>query len=195
MRVLKTLVLCGAVALVCAPTQARAEGYVSPWIGTNFSTTEGIRNCGLNDCGQGWSWGFDAGYMGAGVFGGEVDFGYSNNFFGDVVDNKLLDFMGNVIVGIPIGGQHGAGFRPFVTGGLGVIHTSEDAIGTTPASSDNDFAYNLGGGFMGYFSNHVGLRGDIKYLRTINSNTNNDTFAIGVGNFHYWRAGIGIVLR
>src|SRR5204863_7864304 len=60
--VMKTLVVCAAVALVCAPLPARADGYFSPWAGVNFGNTqaEGHRTFGVS-----------AGAMGAGVFGGE----------------------------------------------------------------------------------------------------------------------------
>jgi len=67
--------------------------------------------------------------MGAGIAGGELDFGYSPSFFGtqnDFGHNTVIDLMANVIVGVPIGGTHGVGVRPFVTGGLGLIRTQID---------------------------------------------------------------------
>jgi opacity protein-like surface antigen len=201
MRVLKALVLCGVVALVCAPTQARADGYVSPWAGVNFGSAgdiadaQPIRSCGVNDCGTAWSWGLNAGYMGAGIIGGELEFGWAPKFFGDVVGNHVMDLMGNVIVGVPVGGTHGPGIRPYVTGGLGMMRSSMDAIGTTPETSDNDFAYNLGGGVMGYFSDHVGLRGDVRYLRTLNADSSSDSVSLGLGNFYFWRTSFGVVIR
>ena len=59
-------------------------------------------------------------WMGAGVFGFEVDFGFSPNFFentsgsGDFefADSNLTTVMGNLIIGVPIGGQHGVGSVP-----------------------------------------------------------------------------------
>ena len=38
--VIKTLVVASAVALFCAPTQARAEGYVSPFAGVHFGNDQ-----------------------------------------------------------------------------------------------------------------------------------------------------------
>ena len=37
-RFIKAIVLSAAVALVCAPATARADGYVNPWAGVNFGT-------------------------------------------------------------------------------------------------------------------------------------------------------------
>ena len=45
--------------------------------------------------------------MGGGIFGAEFNFGYSPSFFGtnnDFGNNSVIDVMGNLIIGIPIGG-------------------------------------------------------------------------------------------
>ena len=68
----------------------------------------------------------------------------------DFGSNNVLTAMGNVIIGIPIGGTKGAGVRPYVTGGLGLIRTSYGDLLNFDAVSNNDFGYNLGAGVMGY---------------------------------------------
>src|SRR5439155_20805975 len=101
---IKVIVLSATAALVCAPSPARADGYVNPWAGVNFGSDVANGRTGF---------GVSAGGMGAGVIGGEVNFGYSPSFFGtqnDFGNNTVIDLMGNLIVGVPIGGQHGAGF-------------------------------------------------------------------------------------
>ena len=182
---IKAIVLSATVALVCAPTVARADGYVNPWAGVNFGSE--IAN------GRG-AFGASAGWMGAGIAGAEVNFGYSPSFFGtqdDFGNNTVLDLMANVIVGVPIGGQHGHGFRPYVTGGLGLIRTQIDG-GTVfdVQTSDNDFGWNLGAGAMGYFNDHVGVRGDVRYLRNINGDIA-ESLHFSNGGFHFWRTSIG----
>src|SRR5205823_7029556 len=114
---MKALILSAVIAVVWAPTPARADGYVSPFIGVNFANNsgEGRANFGVN-----------AGSMGAGVIGGELDFGYAPSFFGNAGtfgSNYVMDLMGNVIVGIPVGGTHGAGVRPYGTIGLGLLRS------------------------------------------------------------------------
>jgi opacity protein-like surface antigen len=200
---IKALVLTAAVACVCAPAQARADGYVSPWAGVNFgynNEVSQVRTCTTSTCGNSWSWGVDAGWMGKGIIGGELDFGWSPDVYGNIVDNRVWNLMGNLIVGIPIGGQHGGGVRPYVTGGLGAINTK--IVGGTPASSlDNtDFGYNFGAGVNGYFSDHFGLRGDFRFFRTVNadfSSLNSATTPTNFseGQFHYWRFGVGLIIR
>jgi hypothetical protein len=144
-RLFKAIVLSATTALVCAPSVARADGFVNPWAGVNF---------GSNISNSRGGFGVNAGGMGAGAVGGEVAFGYNPSFFGtsgDFGNNTELDLMANLLLGIPIGGTHGAGFRPYATGGLGLIRQQIDG-GTLfkVSSAGNDWGWNLGLGAMGF---------------------------------------------
>ena len=190
-RVIKSLVLTGAIALVSAPIQARADGFITPWVGSAFGSN--IQN------GQ-TTVGVSAGGMGAGIVGGEFDFGYSPSFFGDQSDfghNTVIDAMANLIIGVPVGGTHGPGIRPYVVGGVGLLRTQIDGGSLAKvSSSDNMFAWDAGGGVMGYFSDHIGLRGDIRYLRGFsNVTTNVPSIDLNGDQLHFWRASIGVVFR
>jgi opacity protein-like surface antigen len=147
------------------------------------------------DNGRG-AFGVSAGGMGAGIVGGEVDFGYSPRFFGnqnDFGNNTVIDVMGNVIVGIPLGGTSGAGVRPFVTGGVGLIRTQIDG-GTVfkVSSSNNQFGWNAGAGLMGFFGDHFGIRGDIRYFRAFQGDT---ISTLDLSQLHFWRLSAGVVFR
>ena len=190
-KALQTFLLVAAVGFV-ATAQARAEGYVTPWVGANWGSdlTNGRAAFGVT-----------AGGMGDGIFGGEVNFGYSPSFFGtqnDFGHNTVIDLMGNVIVGIPIGGRHVAAVKPFVTAGVGLLRTQIDG-GTLAnvSSSNNMWGWNAGGGVMGYFNEHVGLRGDVRYLRGFEdlATGNNVIDLNGNNQLHFWRISGGIVLR
>lgn len=193
-RALKAFILTAAVAVISAPVQARAEGYVNPWVGANWGSGNNIDNGRA-------AFGVNAGGMGAGIIGGEVGFGYSPSFFGtknDFGNNTVIDLMGNLIVGVPVGGTHGKGIRPFVTGGVGLIRTQIDG-GTLArvASANNMFGWNAGAGVMGYFNDHVGLRGDLRYTRGFEDlNTGNTVLDLSGNNqLKYWRFSAGIVIR
>jgi hypothetical protein len=192
-RVIKSLILSGAVAMVLAPMQARADGFVTPWVGSAFGSN--IKN------GQ-TTFGVSAGGMGAGIIGGEADFGWSPSFFGtqsDFGNNTVMDLMGNLIIGVPVGGTKGAGIRPYVVGGVGLIRSQIDGGALTnfaPAQSTNMFGWDAGAGVMGYFAQHVGLRGDVRYLRAMSDLTTNvRSIDINGDRLHFWRASIGVVLR
>ena len=191
-RVFKSLVLTGAMAVALAPTPARADGFVTPWVGSAFGSNI--------DNGRG-TFGVSAGTMGAGVIGGEVDFGYSPSFFGtqnDFGNNSVINLMGNVIVGVPIGGTSGKGLRPYVVGGLGLIRTQIDGVNNAnlfrPAASNNMLGWDAGAGVMGNFNDHIGIRGELRYLRAM-QDWNTTSVNFNGDKLHFWRPSIGIVIR
>jgi len=190
-RVIKSLILASTAAVVLTPMPARADGFVTPWVGSAFGSN--INN------GQA-TIGVSAGGMGAGIIGGEADFGWSPSFFGNKSDfgnNTVMNLMGNLIIGVPIGGTHGAGVRPYVVGGVGLLRTQIDG-GTLArvSSSENMFGWDAGGGVMGFFSDHVGLRGDVRYLRGMSDFTTNvSSIDINGDKLHFWRATVGVTFR
>lgn len=189
-RAKKVLLFALILGIVGPTARAHADGFVSPWVGANFA----------HDPGDGRAaFGVTAGGMGAGIFGGEVDLGYSPRYFGTenyFGHNNVLNFMGNLIVGIPIGGTRGAGFRPYGTGGFGLIRTSIEGLFDLVPVKENAFGFNLGAGVMGFVDDHFGVRGDVRYFRTLRESDQipND-FNVDLGAIHFWRASLGIVLR
>jgi hypothetical protein len=56
--------------------------------------------------------------------------------------------------------------------------------------------WNAGAGVMGYFADHIGLRGDVRYLRGMqNLDTGITRIDLDGNQLHFWRASIGVVLR
>lgn len=104
-RYLHRIVVCAILGIVGLPSAAHAETYVSPFVGVVFG----------NDSGGGKpAVGLDAGWLAAGIFGFEADFGYVPDFFGDagaLGSNSVMDVMGNLVISIPAGGTRGAGFH------------------------------------------------------------------------------------
>jgi hypothetical protein len=113
------------------------------------------------------NWGVSFASMGGGVLGVEGDIGYSPDFFGktDLGDSSVLTVMGNLLFGIPIGGQRGLGVRPYLLVGVGLIRPKVDAFGDLFEISDNEAAWDFGGGVMLFFG-PVGVRADVRYFRT-----------------------------
>jgi hypothetical protein len=183
----KLVVAAATTAIIWAPVQARADGYVSPWVGTQFGSDIDHGRTAV---------GVTAGGMGDGIIGGEVDFGYSPSFFGSQNDwghNTVINVMGNIIVGIPVESRHGRGVRPYVTGGVGLIHLQIDGGTLFKFSTGNDqFSWDAGGGLMGFFNRHVGLRGDVKYFRAFNGGV---VHGLDLSGMNFWRASVGVMFR
>ena len=191
---LKKCVMVAALALALSPASARADWLFTPNIGAGFGGDASGR--------EHLSWGASIGWMGAGVFGWEADFAYTPEFFeGDDNDTDLFDssnvttFMVNALVGVPVGGTTGGGFRPYFSGGLGLLQSNLTAADELFEIDNNDFGFNLGGGAMGFMTDNVGFRGDIRYYRALSDPDEDNEFDIGVGDFDFWRATGGITFR
>lgn len=191
MKVRNLLWMSALALLVSAP--ARADWFVSPLVGGNFG---GDTNSDSRKAPFGVSFGF----MGAGIIGYEAQLMYTPSFFGDsdlIGSNNVFSLMGNLIVGAPIGGERQ--IRPYVSGGVGLLRSriGGDA-GDLFDVSENDFGMNIGAGAMGFFTPHVGLRGDIRYLRSLNGDRSLldpiDLTTDG-GRFNFWQATGGVAFK
>ena len=90
-------------------------------------------------------------------------------------DSNVTTLTGNLIIGVPVGG-HGAQIRPYAVGGVGLIRTKvQDVGGFFDVESKNDFGFDVGGGVMGFFSQNVGIRGDVRYFRRSTGASDNAT--------------------
>ena len=195
-----------ALALAAAPSRASADWYLTPFVGGNFggSANFGGDNDFEDEVERRVDLGASLGWMGAGIAGFELDWGWSPNFFqnttgaGNFVfgDSNVTTLMGNLVLGVPIGGQTGGGVRPYVVGGAGLLRSNISGSTFFNDLTSNDFGIDLGGGVHGYFNDHVGLRGDLRYFRLLQDNepAAND-LDIGLANFNFWRATIGVTFR
>ena len=193
------------IASVAAPSKASADWLFTPFVGWNWGGTANLINGGDFDdeFEQKAMFGASLGWMGAGIVGFEVDFGYSPNFFENTTgssnfefgDSNLTTLMGNVLIGVPIGGQHGLGFRPYAVGGVGLIKSSiGDAEDLFDIDSSN-WGFNVGAGAMFFFSDRIGLRGDVRYFRSLQDDDPDDDFDFGLSHFRFWRGTAGVTFR
>ncbi len=177
--------------ILAAPAPASADWFFTPYIGTNFGGDS--EDTSVN-------FGGSLGYMGAGIIGFEVDFGYAPDFFetpgvaSDSYDSNVTSFMANLIVGAPIGGM-GEGVRPYASGGVGLLRARSEDIDDFFDVTENSFGVNVGAGVMGFMTDNVGLRGDVRYFRAINDEESGDDIELGFGDFDFWRASFGVAFR
>jgi opacity protein-like surface antigen len=197
---LRPVILALVLGTVLAiPAQARADWIFTPYVGANFSRGGDIFD--LDSGNTSVSFGGSLGWMGAGILGLEMDFGYAPDFFetDDVtsLDGNVTSFMGNVIIGIPIGGQTGGGVRPYVSGGAGLLRSRLDDVEDLFDINENSFGVNAGAGLMVFFTDNVGLRGDMRYFRSLSDDDNDDDTDLdfNLGAFHFWRATAGVAFR
>jgi hypothetical protein len=61
--------------------------------------------------------------------------------------------------------------------------------------TNHELGFSLGGGAMGFVSDHVGFRGDLRYFRQFTDPEPDNEFDIGLGDLDFWRATAGITFR
>ena len=149
-----------ALAVTTAARESSAQGYISPYIGYDFGGDSGcpaISGCTDKNMNLGVSFGS----LGS-VFGSELDIGYARNFFGETpgVKSSVLTVMGNLMLAPAFGPV-----RPYGLVGLGLLKTNVDlsAQGLLERGN-NHFGWDVGGGLMLFFGDHVGVRGDVRYF-------------------------------
>jgi opacity protein-like surface antigen len=196
---LKKCAVIAALALALSPATARADWLFTPNIGAGFGMNSGDAAGG----GEHLTYGVSLGWMGAGIIGWEADLAYTPEFFElddddlDAFDgdSNVTSIMGNVLVGIPIGGQTGGGVRPYLAGGAGLLQSRVEDPDAVFEIDNNDFGINLGGGVMGFMTDNVGFRGDLRYFRAFGEDTSNDQVDLDLSDFDFWRGTVGVTFR
>src|SRR4030095_7796611 len=181
---------------VLAPGIARADGLIIPHVGINFGGDSG-RELGDAFDAERFNWGVSFLWMGGGVFGVEGDLNYSPDFFGktDLGGSSVFSGMGNLVLGIPFGGQQGFGCRPYGLIGAGVVHATGDAFDNALSFGENKVAWDVGGGVLVFFTTHVGIRGDLRYIRTFEAADFLDIGSGESGNLDFTRGSLGFIVR
>ena len=191
---LKKCAMAAALVLLLLPASAHADWLFTPNIGGSFG--------GGASGNEHMSWGASIGWMGAGAFGWEADLAYTPEFFEagdgdtDFIDNSnVTTWMANVLVGVPIGGQRGGGFRPYLSGGAGVMQSNVADSDQLFTIDNSEFGVNVGAGAMGFATDHVGFRGDVRYYRQLTDPSEDNNFDIDFGSFDFWRGTVGLTFR
>lgn len=197
----RKLLMIGALSLVLAPATASAQSwYFSPFIGGNFggSADFGDFPDGDDEVERRMDFGASLGWNPK-VVGFEIDFGYSPNFFEDTAGDRNFEFgdsnvttiMGNLI----LGSQPGSGFRPYASGGIGLIRANVSSTGLFNDLSTNDLGVNIGGGVNAQFTDNIGVRGDLRYFRSLQDTEPDTRFDLSLADFDFWRGSVGLMFR
>jgi hypothetical protein len=203
--------LLAALLAGITPAHAMAEWQFAPFVGFNFLGDTNLVFTELPK--RHWTLGGTARLLGAGPVGLESLFVYVPGAFqsihvdpfflnnaqdrGDTItQSTALALMGNVVLTTPRSWNE-YGLRPYVSGGLGLLHVyhNEDKA---PARG-NLVGYNVGGGAVGFLTNRVGLRFDLRYLSTTPHGRESSEELLTIGaervRVHFWTATVGVVFK
>jgi opacity protein-like surface antigen len=175
---------------VLAATEVRAQGFFSPLIGYDFGGDSGcqtLRGCEEKKLNAGVAFGS----LGQSS-GFEQEFAYAKNFFGSVSGqgSSVLTLMSNVMIAPKIGPV-----RPYGVFGVGLMKTKVDlTAGDVLSFSNNNFAWDLGGGLMIFFGDHFGIRGELRHFHSF-QDISAPGLAIDNTKLKFDRASVGVVFK
>lgn len=187
------MVIAMAMAAVCAanPAQVRADTVFTPFIGQSFATRDDAVKVTTIGASM-------ASTLGGG-FGFELDFGRTSEAQGSAAfadNSRVTMLMGNAVLGFPFGR-----FRPYLVGGLGWLR--KEVLGNGATARTGGLGLDLGGGILGFLSGSVGIRVDLRYVRSV-TEEDLDTIrapdSLGFADFltediSFWRASTGLAIR
>jgi opacity protein-like surface antigen len=148
-----------ALILAATARHANAQGFISPFIGYNFSGDSGcpeITNCKDKHANYGASFGA----LGS-IVGFEAEIAYTSDFFGATANQStnVLTFMSNFMLAPKFGP-----IQPYGLAGVGLMRTTIESVGQN--NDTNQVAWDAGGGLMAFFNEHIGVRGDVRYYHS-----------------------------
>lgn len=196
--------LCLALPLLAASaTPAAADWHLTGFVGftfgadTHFALGEGAGN-------RRRVWGASASRIGRGILHAEAEVNHVPRFFGldradpgdapplPLAGRSLTTLTGNLVLTPPLRWT-GYSLRPYVSGGPGLLRVR---IGDPVLGVNHTLpAINVGGGAYAFASDHVGVRGDLRYFRNLRGSDASDADSIGGTHLHFWRAAVGVIVR
>jgi hypothetical protein len=201
-----------ACIVLLLPGSAHAEWQFTPFLGYTFNGSTNLIDFGLvnnqtaNDEPH-IDFGGSVSLLGGGPIGLEAYYVHTPGFFDArqiditqprVTDSRTYAVMGNVVLATPRAWNN-YGLRPAISGGIGLIHAaSVDERDLFPFAL-NLWGMNLGGGAVGFLSDRVGVRFDLRYFRTLRGVAQEDLeVPVTLGQpvrLSYWTATFGIVFK
>lgn len=176
-----------ATVLLGTAQPARADWLFTPYLGLTF---------GADSPSQQATYGLSVAALSAGVLGLEVDAALVPNFFDSashaLADGNVSTVMVNVMVSAPMSS---AILRPYVSAGAGIMHARATSVGNVFDLNDNSFGVDVGVGATGFLRDNVGIRGDIRYFRSLQDTDPGDNIDLGLGKLDFWRGTLGVTFR
>jgi hypothetical protein len=190
-----------AAILAMLPGIAYADFFVVPFAGVKFGGSTSIADFELAADKKKFVLGIAARTINNGGLGYEIEFGNIAGYFGNEEVAATLplvkpgsyvnDLTGSVVLSLPPGFT-GGGLRPYAVIGGGLIHANSEDIFEVILVRRTVPAINLGIGAIGMFTNNVGVRFDVRHLRSLST----DAPTGGVGHhIAYTRFTTGLLIR
>lgn len=186
--------------LLAGPVQAHADIFVSPFLGLKFrGATNDLdfdKGVGARDTK------LSVGISGVAItrkgLGVELELAHQPRFFerrsGNLVTRSGVTTLGgSLLAALPLSITRDS-LRPYAAVGLGWMHASSDNGIDILEFRNNFLGLSLGAGAVGFLTDVVGLRFDLRYLKSI-STSDKSVLNGETSRLSFWRTTIGVVFR
>ena len=199
MKVLVRAAVLTALCFGASGVSGRAEIIITPFVRKAFASQKTLFTPATVDK-QTWVVGASATWLTSSIIGAEVEFGYAPRFFGQdrlnpltVPGSNVTTLMGNVLLTLPVSMTRES-LRPYVSGGMGVLHAGVDDALEINTIDSNMPALSIGGGAIGFLNNRAGVRFDLRHIRSTSKDVDTGTLLMEP-RLGFWRATIGVAIR
>jgi hypothetical protein len=203
-----------AVLVLSSVAPARAEWQFTPFFGYTFKATSTFVDFDFDEDRVAtdetrFNFGGAVRLIGDSPIGVEAYYVHTPGFFNPksqfgialplVLESRTYALMGNVVLATPRSWNR-YGLRPSLSGGIGLMHASvDDQLQVIPYRVEL-LGMNIGGGAVGFLSERVGVRLDVRYFRNIKGVSPEDLadFPVTAGDpvrLRYWTIGFGVVIK
>jgi hypothetical protein len=211
-RTIVRILVLDTLLIVILPTVSRAEWQFTPFLGYTFKASTTIVDFDLDEDQVATddtrvNFGGAVRFVGEWPIGLEAYYVHTPGFFDTatfniaaprIIESRTYAVMGNVVLTTPLSWNR-YGLRPSLSGGIGLMHASAtDQLQILPYRLDL-LGMNIGGGAVGFLSDHVGVRFDLRYFRNIKGIPQEELDpGITVGQpvrLRYWTLDFGVVFK
>jgi len=189
-----------AVLFLATPVNASAEFFAVPFMGVKFGGGTSIVDLELAADNTKFALGGAIMNIDEGLLGYEGSFGYVLGYFesGDknyvTTGSFVIDGTASVIFAVP---PHitGYGLRPYAQAGAGLVHAQVVDTFDVFQVRRTMPVITVGAGAVGLFTNNVGLRFDVRYVRSLSLTTDDESLSTVGRRISFSRFTVGLYLR
>jgi hypothetical protein len=187
-------------ATLFIPVRASADWLFVPLIGGVFGGTTTIVDLDQGAGSRKLTFGGSVAWLTDGILGVEGDVGHSPHFFEGgsnssslVLNSAVTTATGSVIGAMPRSITRES-LRPYLVGGVGMMHAASSDVGRIFSFDSNLVAMNVGGGVIGFLTPFTGVRFDLRQFRNLSPDNSTATTS-GSARLSFWRVSAGIVIK
>lgn len=192
------LVVLACLLVVCPGATARADWVVTAFFGVKFLGETTLVDLDEATGQRKPAYGVAVAFLPEGWIGAEVEIGRIPGYFqrpgGELVTRSgVTTATGTVVLAVPIAITRES-LRPYLSAGLGLLRASSDDVLDIFVFRTDMLGLSVGGGALGFFSERVGVRFDLRYFKSLDGGSAAPGVGFGTPRLTFWRFGLGLLI-